>query len=48
MRRTLESPEAETPSYCPVCMRLNISSDVAAVLLFTVQPVSLVNWPTQL
>ena len=47
MRRSDASPEAETPSYWPVFMRVTISSDVLPILTFTLQPVSFVNGVTQ-
>ena len=43
MSRTLAFPEAETPSYAPVWMRLIMSSDDAPSFVFTVHPVAAVN-----
>ncbi len=40
MRRSVASPEADTPSYLPVCMSVTISSDVLPIFTFTLQPVS--------
>jgi hypothetical protein len=49
MSRRLASPEAVTRSYSPSLpvIRVTISSDVAAVLTDTLQPVSASNWVTQ-
>lgn len=40
IRRSEASPEAVTRSYPPLFIRLTISSEVAAVLTLTLQPVS--------
>src|SRR4051794_28231017 len=47
MRRLLASPEADTPSYWPVCISWTISSDVLPIFTFTLQPESVSNFPTQ-
>ena len=49
MRRRLASPDAVTRSYSPLLPVISdtISSEVAAVLTDTLQPVSLSNWVTQ-
>ena len=48
IRRTLESPEADTPSYSPVDISWNISSEVLPILTSVLQPVSSSKGPTQL
>ena len=49
MRRFDASPDAETPSYSPWpwVIRLYMSSEVSAVLVFTWQPVACSNGWTQ-
>src|SRR3954471_13670942 len=47
MRRSEASPEADTASYCPVFIRVTISSDVPAILVLTLQPVAFSNGWTQ-
>jgi hypothetical protein len=38
--RSVASPDADTPSYCPVRMSVTISSDVLPSFTLTWQPVS--------
>ena len=45
--RTLASPEADTPSYSPVCISWTISSEVLPILTLTLQPVWSSNGVTQ-
>ncbi len=47
MRRREASPEAETASYSPVFISLTISSELAATLELTLQPVCFSKSPTQ-
>ena len=43
----MASPEADTPSYLPVRIRVTISSEVLPTFTFTWQPVSFSNGVTQ-
>ena len=36
----MASPDADTPSYSPLCMSATISSEVLPILTLTLQPVS--------
>ena len=47
IRRSVASPEAETPSYWPVRISVTISSDVLPTLVLTWQPVSFSKSVTQ-
>ena len=46
-RRRVASPDADTPSYWPVFIKVTISSDVLAVFVLTWQPVFFSNGVTQ-
>ena len=45
--RSVASPDADTPSYCPVRISCTISSEVLPILMLTWQPVCLSNPVTQ-
>jgi hypothetical protein len=45
--RCVASPDADTPSYSPVCISCTISSELLPVLTFTLQPVASSNGVTQ-
>ena len=47
IRRSVASPEAETPSYWPVRISVTISSEVLPTFVFTLQPVSASKSETQ-
>src|SRR5262245_37112716 len=47
MSRVVASPEAETPSYSPLCISCTISSDVLPTRTLTWQPVASSNGVTQ-
>ena len=47
MRRSVASPDAETPSYWPVRISVTISSEVLPILTLTWQPVFFSNGVTQ-
>src|SRR3979411_1906836 len=48
MRRSVALPDAETPSYWPVCMSETISSEVPAIFALVLHPVACSNGVTQL
>src|SRR5450631_3605295 len=47
MSRSVASPDAETPSYCPVFIRVTISSELLPTFAFTLQLVAFSNGCTQ-
>src|SRR5689334_12213235 len=47
MSRSVASPDADTPSYCPVRINCTISSDVLPIFTLTWQPVCFWNGCTQ-
>ncbi len=47
MSRSVASPDADTPSYSPLCINWTISSDELPSRTFTSQPVSSSNGVTQ-
>jgi hypothetical protein len=45
--RRVASPEAETPSYCPVAMSDTMLGESTPSVVFTLHPVSVSNFVTQ-